>query len=56
MKTLEIQKGTILISKKIKGLQVAFKSWVGTKNTEFRTMDDFQFRIEEFTILTENKI
>jgi hypothetical protein len=47
----KLVKGTKLVSKTNKGLIVIFKSFVGSKNIEFRTIDDFQFRINEFEII-----
>lgn len=47
----EITKGTKLQSINNKNLVVIFKSYVGTNKTEFRTIDDFQFRLDEFIII-----
>lgn len=47
----EITKGTKLQSINNKNLVVIFKSYVGTNKTEFRTVDDFQFRLDEFIVI-----
>lgn len=47
----ELTKGTKLQSINNKNLVVIFKSYVGTNQTQFRTMDDFQFRLDEFIII-----
>ena len=47
----ELTNGTKLKSINNKNLIVIFKSYVGTNKTEFRTIDDFQFRVDEFIII-----